>query len=538
MVTSKVGKRYALAAFEALKELFISSLLPDRKLKTLVQQPLNQVSDTKDGYSLLLFWYWEECLKERYERFVSALEEASQDLLDILRNKALKTMCTLLRSKSEQERRLLSALVNKLGHRENKVASNADYHLANLLADHPNMKALVIDKVDNFLLRPHLGLRAKYHAVNFLSQICLSHKRDGPKAAKHFRYSCNTLVALQLPPQYARGYLFLLSVVLKARPPLWNMVIQNESADEDLEHFEDIADDDNKQASLVLDNRDNKDEVAQTSNESNIDSDSSLDKGEGGVDEIEELKSVSDPKGVNHLQRENNSPTLPGEFNPRHREPAYQVSWWELTVLSLHVHSSIAAMARTLLSGANIVYSGNPFNDLSLGAFLDKFMEKKPTQSTWHGAAQIEPAKKLDMKNQLTGPEIVSLAEEDVPPGDLVFHKFYMNKLNSSKKPKKKKKTADDEAAEEFYVVDGDDESGSEEIENVLDSANHCSEVNGDFDYDHLDKIANEDDDDLIGSGSDEEVFPSDFANMEIEDADTLGRRTRMRRRRRRRTLP
>ncbi|KAL2481603.1 CCAAT-binding factor [Abeliophyllum distichum] len=166
MVTSKVGKRHALAAFEALKELFISSLLPDRKLKTLVQQPLNQVSDTKDGYCLLLFWYWEECLKERYERFVSALEEASQDLLDILRNKALKTMCTLLRSKSEQERRLLSAL---LGHPENKVASNADYHLANLLADHPNMK------------------------VNFLSQICLSHKGDGPKAAKHFRYSLQHL---------------------------------------------------------------------------------------------------------------------------------------------------------------------------------------------------------------------------------------------------------------------------------------------------------------------------------------------------------
>ncbi|KAL2502973.1 CCAAT-binding factor [Forsythia ovata] len=380
-------------------------------------------------------------------------------------------------------------------------------------------------------------------------------------------------VALQLPPQYACGFLFLLSEVLKARPHLWNMVLQNDSADEDLEHFEDIADDDNKQASLVLDNGDNKDGVAQTSNESNIDSDSSLDKdngdnkdevaqtsnesnidsdssldkgssttsgsdeddlseaygllGEGGVDEIEELKSVSDPKGVNCLQRENDSPMLPGWFNPRHREPtccnADWVSWWELTVLSSHVHPSVAAMARTLLSGANIVYSGNPLNDLSLGAFLDKFMEKKPKQSTWHSATQIEPAKKLDMKNQLIGPEMVSMAEEDVPPEDLVFHMFHMNKLNSSKNPKKKKKkTADDEAAEEFYAVDGDDESDSEEIENVLDSANHSSEVNGDYDYDHLDKIANEDDDDLIGSGSDEEVFPSDFANMEIEEEEDI----------------
>ncbi|KAK9048077.1 hypothetical protein SSX86_032960, partial [Deinandra increscens subsp. villosa] len=64
MVTSKVGKRYAFTGFEALKEMFISSLLPDRKLRTLFQQPLNHLSETKDGNSLLLFWHWEECLKQ------------------------------------------------------------------------------------------------------------------------------------------------------------------------------------------------------------------------------------------------------------------------------------------------------------------------------------------------------------------------------------------------------------------------------------------------------------------------------------------
>lgn len=71
------------------------------------------------------------------------------------------------------------------------------------------------------------------------------------------------------------------------------------------------------------------------------------------------------------------------------------VSWWELTVLASHAHPSVATMAQTLLSGANIVYNGNPLNDLTLTAFLDKFMEKKPKQSTWHGGSQIEPAKKV-----------------------------------------------------------------------------------------------------------------------------------------------
>ncbi|KAJ8441160.1 hypothetical protein Cgig2_006989 [Carnegiea gigantea] len=117
MVTSKVGKRHALTGFEALKEL--------------------------------------------YETFVGALEDASRDMLRILKDKALK-----------------------LGDPDNKAASNADFYLTNLLSDHPNMKIVVIDEVDSFLFRPHIGLRAKYHAVNFLSQIHLSHKADGPKVAR------------------------------------------------------------------------------------------------------------------------------------------------------------------------------------------------------------------------------------------------------------------------------------------------------------------------------------------------------------------
>lgn len=64
------------------------------------------------------------------------------------------------------------------------------------------------------------------------------------------------------------------------------------------------------------------------------------------------------------------------------------------------MHPSVAAMAQTLLSGVNIVYNGDPLNDLSLAAFLDKFMEKKPKanqrgEETWHGGSQIAPARKV-----------------------------------------------------------------------------------------------------------------------------------------------
>lgn len=81
---------------------------------------------------------------------------------------------------------------------------------------------------------------------------------------------------------------------------------------------------------------------------------------------------------------------------------ADRVSWWELTLLASHVHPSVSTMARTLLSGNNIVYSGDPLTDLSLPAFLDKFMEKKPkgnriAEGKWHGGSQIAPAKKVSL---------------------------------------------------------------------------------------------------------------------------------------------
>lgn len=708
MVTSKVGKRHALTGFEALRELFISSLLPDRKLKTLFQRPLNLLPESKDGYSLLLFWHWEECLKQRYERFVIALEEASRDMLPILKDKALKTMYTLLRSKSEQERRLLSALVNKLGDPENKAASNADFHLSKLLTDHPNMKVVVIDEVDNFLFRPHLGMRSKYHAVNFLSQIRLSHRGDGSKVAKRlvevyfalfkvliseaggslmndkkrkeddkkasssskdskvnsqsseshvemdsrlltalltgvnrafpfvssneaddiievqtpmlfqlvhsknfnvgvqalmlldkissknqivsdrfFRALYSKLllpaamnsskeemfiglllramksdvnlkrisafskrllqVALQQPPQYACGCLFLLSEVLKARPPLWQLVLQNESANEDVEHFEDIEEETTDQKPTKSIETDNASKIVSTSDSTNTDGDSSQEEDvssasdsetdvsdeeedllvAGGLEDVKETKEIPDLTKQQPQVSVGRS-SLPGGYNPRHREPSYCnadcVSWWELTVLASHVHPSVATMARTLLSGANIVYNGNPLNDLSLTAFLDKLMEKKPKQSTWHGGSQIEPSKKLDMNNQLIGPEILSLAETDVPPEDLVFHKFYMNKMSSSKKPKKKKKKGvEDEAAEELYGgEEGDDESDNEEIDNMLDSVVPSIAADGEYDYDDLDQVAVEDDDDLVGNVSDDEEIDvqSDIAVGDDDDDD------------------
>ena len=64
------------------------------------------------------------------------------------------------------------------------------------------------------------------------------------------------------------------------------------------------------------------------------------------------------------------------------RDPAFcgaeRAAWWELALLAAHAHPSVAAMSRTLLAGTTVVYEGDPLRSLTLGAFLDKFVQKKP----------------------------------------------------------------------------------------------------------------------------------------------------------------
>lgn len=41
------------------------------------------------------------------------------------------------------------------------------------------------------------------------------------------------------------------------------------------------------------------------------------------------------------------------------------------------MHPSVAAFARSLLAGTFISYDGDPLRDLTLTAFLDKFVQRK-----------------------------------------------------------------------------------------------------------------------------------------------------------------
>jgi ribosome biogenesis protein MAK21 len=66
-----------------LQELFLTQLLPDRKLKVLESQPLGQLPPGREGQRLLLLWAVEDAVKSRYAQYVQLLEKARWAVVSI-----------------------------------------------------------------------------------------------------------------------------------------------------------------------------------------------------------------------------------------------------------------------------------------------------------------------------------------------------------------------------------------------------------------------------------------------------------------------
>jgi ribosome biogenesis protein MAK21 len=166
---------------DTLTELFLTDLLiPDKKLKAFHQRPLSILTDLSSGNivtkkKLLSIWYFEDQLKELYTSFVLALNKVALDVLDSNKEKAISSMLKLLTGNPEQEKNLLTYIVNKIGDPSQKIASKAIYSLGQLLFKHPNMQAVVLNEVEKLLFRSNISTKAQYYSLCFLSQFYLSH---------------------------------------------------------------------------------------------------------------------------------------------------------------------------------------------------------------------------------------------------------------------------------------------------------------------------------------------------------------------------
>ncbi|ORX44109.1 CBF-domain-containing protein [Hesseltinella vesiculosa] len=172
-MSKKKGRKEANMAVQSLKDLFVGSALPDRKLVYFAEQPLHHpnVTDTH-----LLLWAFEDFLKKYYFDFIQQVETLSHDTLLHIRYNMVTCLYDLLAGKPEQEQNLLKLLVNKLGDSENKVAAKASQKLIELLVQHPGMKMYVVREIEQLILQPKSSPRSQYYAMVTLNQTILTAK--------------------------------------------------------------------------------------------------------------------------------------------------------------------------------------------------------------------------------------------------------------------------------------------------------------------------------------------------------------------------
>ncbi|KAF9583566.1 hypothetical protein BGW38_009169 [Lunasporangiospora selenospora] len=172
-MAEKKGRSEALKSIESLKDLFISSVLPDRKLKYFQDRPLTHPKVTNEH---LVLWIFEDHLKKSYWHFIQLLKVLSDDPVVHVRHRILGFISELMRSKPEQENTLLELLVNKLGDNENKVSAKSSFEIQQLLRAHPVMTMIVVREVERLLMRSRVSERAQYYAIITLNQTILSSK--------------------------------------------------------------------------------------------------------------------------------------------------------------------------------------------------------------------------------------------------------------------------------------------------------------------------------------------------------------------------
>lgn len=168
----KKSRTAALQAIDAMKDLLLNGLLPDRKLVSFAKQPLAKDLDERT----LGLYYFEDHLKKSYFKFIQVLEYLTHDPILHVRMKVLTHIFDLLKAKPEQEANLLRLGVNKLGDNDNKVAAKTSYQILQLEQAHPAMKKIVTDAITDLILQKKDDYHSRYYTVLTLNQTILTRK--------------------------------------------------------------------------------------------------------------------------------------------------------------------------------------------------------------------------------------------------------------------------------------------------------------------------------------------------------------------------
>lgn len=217
-IATKKDLRTGYMAIEAIKDLLLNNLLPDRVLVEFGKTPYFN-HEEMNMKCAMLNWF-EHQLRKRVVQVLEVLETGLKSNIFFFRRQGLELAVDMLTKKPEQESKILSMIVNKLGDAEGRVSSKTSELLKQLLNQHPAMKSVVIREVRMFIYRSNIKLSAIFTAVNFLTQIKLG---DGDSAVALQLAECFLSLfekALQAKEEGSRLLTVLLNGINKSFPYL------------------------------------------------------------------------------------------------------------------------------------------------------------------------------------------------------------------------------------------------------------------------------------------------------------------------------
>ena len=171
------GRNSAIAALDALNDLFSGGALlpPTRRLVSLAARPLDALTTLPPTTrsKLLLYWGLEDALCRRAGEHAEALARATRDSVDALKRVGVRGLASRLVAAPEGEADALTALVNKLGDPDRRLAASAARALSGVLDTHPAMAPTLARYVERAAFRPGQAPRARHAAVLFLAGLPL-----------------------------------------------------------------------------------------------------------------------------------------------------------------------------------------------------------------------------------------------------------------------------------------------------------------------------------------------------------------------------
>lgn len=163
------NRESACKALEVFKDLIVSHILPDRRLKWFADQDLSPEVPLK----VLVAWAFEDYFKELYFKLLKTMESLLADTVENIRMRTLYCVFDLFQKKPEQEANLLRIGVNKFGDSSKKVSSKVKKLILDTLQQHPGMKLIVASSIQD-LLKRSAEYRVRYYAVDALSEFIFS----------------------------------------------------------------------------------------------------------------------------------------------------------------------------------------------------------------------------------------------------------------------------------------------------------------------------------------------------------------------------